>query len=314
MFSGRPSRSWTVAKGLFLLLVAGTLASCGLYSQGVGWHTLTEPQRTIIADVPFYPQEDFLCGPASLAMVLTWSGQLVTPTELISEVYTPAKKGSLQSAIISAARRHGRIAYPIKGAEHLMAEIAKGHPVVVLLNLGLSWYPKWHYAVVVGYDLPTSEIVLHSGNIQHDRLSFRVFENIWTRSKQWGVLVLPPTSLPAVVTEKDWLEAVTGLERAAQWSAALKAYETALSNWPDSYAIWMGLGNSYYSLNNLSKAILAFQKAAEIQPKNGIAFNNLAHILAETGKRKEALAAAQKAVACGGPLLETFKKTLSEIK
>ena len=92
------------------------------------------------------------------------------------------------------------------------------------------------------------------------------------------------------------------------------SYEAALSNWPDSYVIWMGLGNSYYSLSNLSKAILAFRKATEIQPKNGIAFNNLAHILAETGKREEALAAAQKAVTCGGPLLETFKKTLSEIQ
>lgn len=314
MFFGRPSRSWTAAKGLFLFLVTGTLVSCGLYSQGGGWHTLTGPERTIIADVPFYPQENFQCGPASLAMVLTWSGYSVTPPELIPEVYTPAKKGSLQSAIISAARRHGRIAYPIKGIEHLMAEIAKGHPVVVLLNLGLSWYPKWHYAVVVGYDLPANEIIFHSGNIQYDRLSFRVFENIWTRSKQWGVLVLPPTRLPAVATEKDWLEAVIGLERAAQWSAVLTAYETALSSWPDSYAIWMGLGNSYYSLSNLPKAILAFRKATEIQPKNGIAFNNLAHILAKTGEQEESLAAAQKAVECGGPLLETFKKTLSEIQ
>ena len=92
--------------------------------------------------------------------------------------------------------------------------------------------------MVVGYDLPASEIIFHSGNIQYDRLSFRVFENIWTRSKQWGVLVLPPTRLPAVATEKDWLEAVIGLERAAQWSAALTAYEAALSSWPDSYAIW----------------------------------------------------------------------------
>jgi hypothetical protein len=247
-------------------------------------------------------------------MVLTWSGQSVTPPELIPEVYTPAKKGSLQSAIIGAARRRGRIAYPVKGAAHLVTEVAKGHPVVVLLNLGLSWYPKWHYAVVVGYDLPASEIIFHSGNIQYDRLSFRVFENIWTRSKQWGVLVLPPTRLPAVATEKDWLEAVIGLERAAQWSAALTAYETALNKWPDSYAIWMGLGNSYYSLSNLSRAILAFRKATAIQPKNGIAFNNLAHILAEAGKQEEALSAAQKAVACGGPLLETFKKTLSEVQ
>ncbi|MEN8123438.1 MAG: C39 family peptidase, partial [Bacteroidota bacterium] len=102
MFSGRSSRSWVAVKGLSLLLIAGTLVSCGLYSQGQGWYTLTGPERTIIADIPFYPQEEFQCGPASLAMVLTWSGQLVTPAELISEVYTPAKKGSLQSAIISA--------------------------------------------------------------------------------------------------------------------------------------------------------------------------------------------------------------------
>ena len=314
MVSRRKSQSWAVVKCFFFFLVAGTLVSCGLYSQDRGWHNFTEPEQTIIADVPFYPQKDFQCGPASLAMVLTWSGQSVTPAALISEVYTPAKKGSLQSAIIGAARRHGRIVYPINGAEHLMAEIAKGHPVIVLLNLGIFWYPKWHYAVVVGYDLPTRKIILYSGNIPHERLSFRVFENIWRRSKYWGLLVLPPTSLPADVTEKDWLEAVIGLERTGQWSAALNAYETGLGNWPDSYAIWMGIGNSYYSLSKLSKAISALQKATEIQPGNGIAFNNLAHILAKSGRQEEALAAAQKAVACGGPLLETFKKTLSEMQ
>jgi hypothetical protein len=61
--------------------------------------------------------------------------------------------------MIGAARRHGRLAYLITGPDSMFEEVAAGHPVIVLQNLGLSWYPVWHYAVVVGYDqLGSAEI------------------------------------------------------------------------------------------------------------------------------------------------------------
>jgi len=96
------------------------------------------PSRVQIAGIPVFTQKEYQCGPAALAMALTWSGVPTVPAALVSEVYSPALKGSLQPALVGAARRSGRLAYPISGTEPLLKEVAAGHPVIVLQNLGLS--------------------------------------------------------------------------------------------------------------------------------------------------------------------------------
>jgi len=267
----------------------------------------------MVVGVPFFAQDEFQCGPAALAMVLDWSGLSVQPSDLTPEVYSPGLEGSLQSALIGSARRHGRVAYPITGSEALLVEVAAGHPVIVLVNLSFFWYPKWHYAVVIGFDQPQGEILLHSGRTAGEILSARIFMNLWKRSEYWGLLVLPPDQLPVSAEEVAWLTAVAGLENTEQWQAAAIGYATALNRWKTSFAAWMGLGNSRYRLHDLDGSAEAFHQATLLQPENGLAFNNLAHVLAEQGKHQEALSAAQRAVALGGPFLDTFRQTLEEI-
>jgi hypothetical protein len=274
----------------------------------------TAPSRVELKGVPLFPQEAQQCGAAALAMVLQWSGLPTTPEALVPEVYSPALKGSLQPAIVGAARRSGRVAYPISGTKALLQEVAAGHPVIVLVNLGLSWYPKWHYAVVTGYDLSEGFVVLHSGKIEPEYLPFRVFQNTWARSHRWGLLVLGPGDPPVTAGETAYLAAVLGLEKARRWHEAVKGYQTALQQWPGSLPALMGLGNSFYALRELPRAANAFQEAARFHPASGAAFNNLAQVLWEEGRREKALAAAQKAVALGGPLADTYRKTLKEIQ
>jgi len=300
--------------GLLFLALSLLLSSCGLMPTGPLRQAPDGPARAIVANVPFFPQEEYQCGPAALAMTLDWSGVPVQPAGLTPEVFTPDLKGSLQSALIGATRRHGRVAYPISGSEALLAEVAAGNPVIVLVNLGLSWYPKWHYAVVIGFDQALEEIIMHSGVIANERLGYRVFLNIWQRSDTWGLLVLPPDRLPATATEGDWLEAVAGLELTGQWPEASAGYGAALKRWPKSFIGLMGLGISRYNLHDLDGSAEAFRQATQMQPENGMPFNNLAQVLNSQGKRKEALVAAQRAVDLGGPLLDNFRQTLEEIR
>lgn len=271
------------------------------------------PELARVEGVPFYPQQELQCGPASLAMVLAWSGLPVRPEELGAEVFTPELKGSLQSALVAGARRHGRIAYPISGPEQLFAETAAGRPVIVLLNLAFSWYPKYHYAVVIGYDRQAETVVLHSGTRAEENLSFRVFGNIWARSEYWGLLILPPEEMPVAPDEEKWLAAIAGLERTGHWQAAAVAYRKACAQWTHNASAWIGLGNSRYALHDLTGAVAAFREAVRINPESGIAYNNLAQVLAETGQVAEAIEAARQAVAIGGPLQETYRRTLTEI-
>ena len=247
-------------------------------------------------------------------MALEWSGVQSNPEALAPEVFTPSRKGSLQSSIIAASRRHGRVAYPVSGPDALLAEVSAGHPVIVLQNLGLSWFPTWHYAVVIGYDLREGVMVLHSGITPRKQISLKLFEYTWARSDHWGLLVLPPSQLPATATEHEYISAVLGLEKSGQWKAAVKGYETALNRWPDSLLAHIGLGNSYYALGDLESAEKTFQEATRRYPTEGSVFNNLAEVLWKRGKNQEALKAAYKAVELGGPLTNVYQKTLEEIQ
>jgi tetratricopeptide (TPR) repeat protein len=272
------------------------------------------PASTELSAAPFYPQEAYQCGPATLAMALTWSGWMVTPDELKEQVYTPSRKGSLQLAMVSAARRHGKIAYVINDPESIFAEIAAGHPVIILQNLGLSWLPVWHYALVIGYDVPAQQIILRSGTTKRKVMSYLLFERTWARSKYWGLLVLSPTQLPVHASENNYLAAVLGLEKSRHFELAIEGYRTALSRWPQSLTAYMGLGNSFYYLGDLKGAETAFRAATDLHPQSAPAFNNLAQVLLEQGRRPEALVAAQKAVEIGGPMKSVSEKTLQEIQ
>jgi hypothetical protein len=301
---------------ILLLSCAGILlSSCtGLNKSVMLEKAGNVPPRVEIETIPFYSQKAYQCGPAALAMVLNWSGLPISPEDLTAEVFTPERKGSLQSAMVSAVRRNGRIAYVFTGLSDLFVEVAAGHPVIVLQNLGLSWYPVWHYAVVVGYDLPEKVVILRSGNIRRKRMSFQVFEKTWARGNYWGLIILQSNQLPATVKEDLFLKALLGLEEARQFRAAIDGYHTALTQWPKNLTAHIGIGNCYYALGELENAEKALRKAIRYHPKSGPAFNNLAQIFFEQGRKQEALAAAKKAVSLGGPMSSVYQKTLEEIE
>jgi hypothetical protein len=277
-----------------------------------GWKSL--PRRAELAAVPFYPQDDSQCGPAALATLLSWSGDSVDVAELEPQVYTSSRRGSLQNDLVAAARRHGRVAYPLVGMEELLTEVAAGNPILVLQNLGLGWYPAWHYAVVIGFDLTTGQVILRSGRNPRKVMPFRVFERTWARSQRWALAVLPPGDLPASAEHERYLEAAIGLQRAQQWRAAARAYQAALERWEGSLIALMGLGNSRYAAGDLAAAEEAFRLASRTHPDAAAAFNNLAHVLSAQGRPREALEAAQRAVALGGPYAQVSADTLEEIR
>jgi tetratricopeptide (TPR) repeat protein len=246
-------------------------------------------------------------------MVLNWSGDPVTPRDLIPSTYTPDREGSLQSELVSAARRRGHLAYPVSDLESLLQEISAGNPVVVLQNLAFWWYPVWHYAVVIGYDLPAQLVTLRSGTRHTRTIPLRLFLRTWRRSDSWGMTVVRPDRLPASAEEDDFLEAAIGLERAGQYGPAADAYAAALERWPGNVGAVIGLGNSLYALGDLEGAERAFRSAIELDPDAPAPLNNLAMVLAARGLREEALRAAKAAVKLGGPHATVYEETLREI-
>jgi len=272
------------------------------------------PRSVELPSVPFYVQQDHYCGPAAMAMALEWTGVNITPQELVPEIFTPSRQGSLQSALIAAARRHNRLAYPIKGRKALLTELSAGHPLIVLQNLGLRCIPRWHYAVSIGYDMAKEVVILHSGEEAGRHVDWALFVRTWRRADYWGLVVLPPGQVPASADEHSYLKAALGLEQAGQRQGAARAYCGALDRWHSSLGALMGLGNCRYRLGDLIGAEQAFSHAAKAHPDCGAAFNNLAHVLAEQGRYAEAVEMATRAVALGGANKSLYLQTLREIQ
>jgi tetratricopeptide (TPR) repeat protein len=250
-----------------------------------------------------------------LATVLNAAGISITPDELTPQIYLPKRKGSLQLEMMGATRRYGRIPYVLRPQlESVFAEVASGNPVLILQNLSFWWYPKWHYAVVVGFDLPGDRIVLRSGREERHELPIEIFERTWRRSDHWAMVVLPPERLPFTAEEIPYIQSVTPLERLSRWPETAAAYAAALARWPKSLGAQLGLGNSRYALGDLPGAEAAFRQATVDHPDSGAAFNNLAQTLLDQNKLPEARTTAQQAIALDGPQSETFRETLKQIE
>jgi tetratricopeptide (TPR) repeat protein len=297
--------TWT----LLIVGCASTPQTDALFAAG------GEPTQSVeLADVPFFPQTAYQCGPAALATVLASAGAAITPDDLAAEVYLPDRRGSLQFELMAAARRHGHIPYVLEPRlDAVLNEVAAGTPVLVLQNLGLGWYPKWHYAVVVGFDLSAGEIILRSGEEARHVVPIRVFERTWERGGFWAMVGMPPDRLPHTAEEESYVLAILSLERLQRWRDAAVAYDAALSRWPDNLVARIGLGNSRYALGDLPGAEAAYRRATGDHPDAAVAFNNLAQVLAEQGRLHEAEQAAREAVRLGGPMREQYEETLDQI-
>ncbi len=292
-------RSARLPAGAFLLLAA--LSGCAsLVPQTMGlrdtWPAGVAVQAEL-SEVPFFPQQDYQCGPAALATTLVHTGAQVTPEELVKWVYLPARQGSLQTEMLAASRRYSRVSYQLAPRfADLLREVAAGNPVIVLQDTGVGPIANWHYAVVIGFDYPAGELYLRSGETKRLAIPFTVFEYTWKKSHYWAMVTLPPGRLPLTATEPGYLAAISAMERVGEARAAISAYSAFLERWPDNVLASVGLANRYYALGALKEAEFVLRRAAARHPDSVVVLNNLAQTLSDLGRNDEALAFIERAV------------------
>lgn len=271
-----------------------------------------------LADTPFYPQEAYQCGPAALATVLAHSGVRISAEELVPAVWLPERRGSLQPEMMAASRRYRRIPYLVEpdfGA--LLAEVAAGHPVLVLQNLGIGLVPRWHYAVVVGFSPDDSKVILRSGTDRRRVTPGRVFARTWDRSDNWAMITLAPGELPAGQDPARYLRAVAAMEATGHAEVAAAAYRAALGRWPESGLAHLGLGNALWTLGRADEATREYRAALALAPDDLTALNNLAAVLATLGDCAEAADAIERAdvlASSAGILDESLRESLADTR
>ncbi len=265
-------------------------------------------------EVPFFAQSEYQCGPATLAMVLSYQGVDTSVEELIPQVFLPGRNGSVQPEMLATVRRHHKLAYPIRGTmDALLNHLAAGDPVVVMQNLSLPIYPMWHYAVAIGFDLPDETIVLRSGERKRHTLSFSRFDATWARSDRWGFIVADPGTLPKGISARNALEAISAYEEAHGPEAALSSWQALVKRYPDNAMGQFALGNALYAAQQVNEATAAFRAATQQDPRMGAAWLNLGIVLLQQDRPGDARDALRQAAALDGSWQVRAEALLNEM-
>lgn len=290
-------------------LSTGSGASAGSASAAPAF-----PPRAAVEGVPFVAQSDYQCGPAALAMTLAAAGRPVELQRLVDAVYLPARRGSLQAEMLAQPRRESMLSLPVDARlASMLRLVADGVPVLVFQNLGLSWTPIWHYAVLVGYDLPAGLVVLHSGTEASMPMSIDAFERTWARAGSWSMIVVDPSRIPPGVGTATALRAAVALERLDR-AAAMRAYEALLARAPGDRLVAFAHANALLADERPREAADAYLALLARHPDFADAWNNLAHALADTGDAQAAQRAAERAVALGGPSAGVYRQTAERMR
>jgi hypothetical protein len=234
--------------------------------------------------------------------------------ELDKRTLIPAKGGTLQVELIAAARANGLLVYPLEpDFDLLFMELKANHPVIVLVNRGLSWYELWHYAPVTGYNMESQTVLMHFGEKPNEAVPIETFAAIWKRSGNWGVVLLPPDKLSASATPKKYLQSAYDLEKTGMVNEAIIAYKSALNRWPQDIPILFALGNAYYRANQISRAEERYREILLIDKTHPLALNNLADLLCRTNRGDEALRVIDMAETTDTKIISIINTTRQEI-
>ncbi|MBW2338773.1 MAG: C39 family peptidase [Deltaproteobacteria bacterium] len=145
-----------------------------------------------VKNVPFYAQLDFQCGPASLAEVLTFYGEDVTPDEVADAIFRKSIRGTVTIDMVLYARRKGFAARWYSGsADDIRRSVDRGVPLIVMVDLGFANISNNHYMVVVGYN--PDGVIVNSAKAREKLITWNYFLSRWDRTDRWTLRIYSKT-------------------------------------------------------------------------------------------------------------------------
>ena len=174
----------------FLLRLLLTLGASAQFISCVHVERIPESLHTQkIENMPFYQQESYQCGPASLAGILNYWGVAVTPDEIARNIFSASARGTLTIDMVLYAQQKGLSAEQYKGSiENLKQNIDSGLPVVVLVDYGGILYQMNHFMVIIGYN--EYGILANSGKDNEKFIPEDDFLKAWEKTNFWTLRII----------------------------------------------------------------------------------------------------------------------------
>lgn len=177
----------------WLCCLAAMLSGCITADQRLGGTDRDpSPRALYIQQVPFYPQRQYECGPASMAAVMNFWGRSVTPEQIGEQIYRPKLRGTLSIDLWQYAKAQHFLASIHRGSwDFLEQQMSRKRPIIAFLNLGFRQVPIGHFLVVVGLDPGERSVIVYSGGDRNLHIPYDRFEAAWEKTNYWALLVEP---------------------------------------------------------------------------------------------------------------------------
>ncbi|MBI5197294.1 MAG: C39 family peptidase [Nitrospirae bacterium] len=185
-------------RGLIVGIFMPVIGCSPLFSSPEPQSDFMAPSIHRVSGVPFYPQEDFQCGPASLASLLNFGGENAEPGEIARQIDVERLGGSLPLDLELYARRFEssgsrRVRVTRDDPDVLKRQIDAGRPVILFLDLGFWAWRKGHFIVAVGYDDVKRQAFAHSGREPASEIPYDTLFRQWARTGYWSLSLVPET-------------------------------------------------------------------------------------------------------------------------
>ncbi len=175
-------------------LLVLSLTGCGAMSRDAVLADLAAHpgEGSYIKGVPFFPQDQYMCGPAALASVIGYWGGSAGMDDVARGVYEEKLKGTLPMDLLIYAREKGFDASYYRGSfDDLREKISSGTPLILFLNLGYDAYPVGHYIAAVGYDDRAGVVLAHSAMNREEVFTYGRLKGYWEKTGFSTLLVAP---------------------------------------------------------------------------------------------------------------------------
>ncbi len=220
------------------------------------------------------------CGPATLAMALTYFGLTVSQQETAAALKPNAEDRNVGPAEMAAYVNNNtelRAIERTNGTRPLLQSlIASGVPVIIEVGIEppgefrwLGWYG--HYLLPVAYDdaleqfwvydswFGTSEVPLENADPDGRVLSYADLEASWPQFNRNFIVLFRPD-------QEETVRGILGdrLDDAVMWRDSLARAKADASASPENAFYWFNLGTSYTALGEFENAAAAFDQARAI--------------------------------------------------
>jgi ABC-type bacteriocin/lantibiotic exporter with double-glycine peptidase domain len=189
-------KRWYIAKAWFpfvpqavgLLMVAFLIGGCSQPRESLAPHPVSTSIR--IKGIPFFPQSSYHCGPASLAGILNYYGDDISPDDIADAIYRKKIRGTVSLDMALYPRERGFSSRWYTGSiDDIQRAVGKGTPLIVMVDRGLAWVSAHHFMVVTGY-VPEG-IVANTGKTQGKIIPWNRFVSHWHKTQNWTLLITP---------------------------------------------------------------------------------------------------------------------------